>query len=72
VAQVGADQGVVISQTDVIESEVLRLKTSLSEIEDLDYTEAITQMTKDTMALQAAQASFAKISQLSLFDYIGR
>ena len=72
VAQVGADQGVVISQTDVIESEVLRLKTSLSEIEDLDYTEASTQMTKDTMALQAAQASFAKISQLSLFDYIGR
>lgn len=72
VAAVGADQSVINSQTNVIESEVLRLKTSLSSIEDLDYTEAITQMTKDTMALQAAQSSFAKISQLSLFDYIGR
>lgn len=72
VAQVGSDQSVLDSQTNVIESEVLRLQTSLSSIEDLDYTEAVTQMTKDTMALQAAQSSFAKISQLSLFDYIGR
>ena len=72
VAQVGADQSIIDSQTNVIESEVLRLKSSLSSIEDLDYTEAITQMTKDTMALQAAQSSFAKISQMSLFDYIGR
>lgn len=72
VAQVGSDQSVLDSQTNVIESEVLRLKSSLSSIEDLDYTEAVTQMTKDTMALQAAQSSFAKISQLSLFDYIGR
>lgn len=72
VAAVGSDEAVILSQVDVIETEVLRLKTSLSQIEDLDYTEAITQMTKDSMALQAAQASFAKISQLSLFDYIGR
>lgn len=72
VAAVGADQSVINSQTNVIETEVLRLRTSLSGIEDLDYTEAVTQMTKDSMALQAAQSSFAKISQLSLFDYIGR
>lgn len=72
VAQVGSDESVINSQTEVIETEVLRLKTSLSDIEDLDYTEAVTQMTKDTMALQAAQASFAQISRLSLFDYIGR
>ena len=39
-------------------------------MEDLDYTEAITKMNKDMLALEAAQSSFAKISQLSLFDYI--
>jgi flagellar hook-associated protein 3 len=71
-AAVGSDTAVIDSQTNVLETEILRLRTSLSGIEDLDYTEAVTQMTKDTLALQAAQASFAKISQLSLFDYIGR
>ena len=46
------------------------MKTTLSQMEDLDYTEAITKMNKDMLALEAAQSSFAKISQLSLFDYI--
>lgn len=67
---VGSDTAVINSQTNVLETNILRLKTSLSSIEDLDYTQAVTQMSKDTMALQAAQSSFAKISQLSLFDYI--
>jgi len=39
-------------------------------VKDVDYTEAITQMNKDMLALEAAQSSFAKISQLNLFDYI--
>jgi flagellar hook-associated protein 3 FlgL len=39
-------------------------------VEDLDYTTAITKMNKDQLALEAAQNSFAKISQLSLFKYI--
>ena len=36
----------------------------------LDYTEAITRLNRDQIALEAAQSSFAKISQLSLFQYI--
>jgi len=39
-------------------------------MEDVDYTDAITKMNKDMLALQAAQSSFAKISQLNLFNYI--
>ena len=46
------------------------MKSTLSQVEDTDYTEAITKMNKDILALQAAQSSFAKIAQLSLFDYI--
>jgi flagellar hook-associated protein 3 FlgL len=42
----------------------------LSEIEDLDYTEAVTEMQKRMMALEASQASFAQISRLNLFEYI--
>jgi len=46
------------------------LKSTLSNVEDLDYAEAITQMNKEMLALEAAQSSFAKISQLNLFNYI--
>jgi len=42
----------------------------MSDIQDLDYTEAITKMNKDQLALEAAQSSFAKISKLSLFNFI--
>lgn len=69
-AQTGSDQKVVQSQLDVLDETSLRLKSSLSEIEDLDYAEAVTRMNKEMMALQAAMGSFSKISGLSLFDYI--
>lgn len=69
-AQVGADLTVVDMQTSVLDEVVLRLKTTRSDVEDLDYTEAATKMSKDQLALEAAQNSFSKISQLSLFKYI--
>ena len=69
-AQTGSDQKVVQSQLDVLDETSLRLKSSLSDIEDLDYAEAVTRMNKEMMALQAAMGSFSKISGLSLFDYI--
>jgi len=42
----------------------------LSSIEDLDYAEAITKMNQQMMSLEAAQSSFAKVSQLNLFNFI--
>jgi flagellar hook-associated protein 3 FlgL len=68
--QVGADLSVVDMQNNVLDQVMLRLQTTRSDIEDLDYTEAITRMNKDQLALEAAQSSFAKISQLSLFKYL--
>jgi flagellar hook-associated protein 3 FlgL len=68
--QIGADLSVVDMQNTVLDQVVLRLQTTRSDIEDLDYTEAITRMNKDQLALEAAQSSFAKISQLSLFKYL--
>ncbi len=41
-----------------------------SNVEDLDYAEAITQMNKEMLALEAAQSSFAKIAQLNIFNYL--
>lgn len=71
-AQTGSDQKVVQSQLDVLDEATLRLKSTLSDTQDLNYAEAVTRMNKEVMALEAAMSSFTKISGLSLFDYIGR
>ncbi len=70
IANVGSGMNVLESQQAVAEENILRMKTTLSDVKDVDYTEAITQMNKDMLALEAAQSSFSKISQLNLFDYI--
>jgi flagellar hook-associated protein 3 FlgL len=69
-AQNGSDQLVVQSQLDVLDETLLRYQSTLSEIEDLDYAEAVTRMNKEMMGLEAAMGSFSKISSLSLFDFI--
>jgi flagellar hook-associated protein 3 FlgL len=69
-AQNGSDQVVVQSQLDVLGENTLRFKSTLSEIEDLDYADAVARMNKEMMGMEAAMGSFAKISGLSLFDYI--
>ena len=61
---------VVQSQLDVLDETALRLKSTLSDVEDLDYAEAVTRMNKEMMSMQAAMSSFSKITGLSLFNYI--
>ena len=68
--QIGADMEAMDFQNSNLDGSILQLKKTKSDIEDLDYTEAITRMNKDQLALEAAQSSFAKISKLSLFNYI--
>lgn len=48
----------------------LQLKQTLSKIQDTDYNKAISELTLEQTTLQAAQQSFAKISKMSLFDYM--
>ena len=48
----------------------LVIKTALSEIADLDYSKAISQLSQESFILEAAQASFARVSRLSIFKYI--
>ena len=69
-ADVGSRQNVVESQRDVLADTKLRYKSVLSNAEDLDYASAVTKLSAELLSLEAAQASFAKISQLTLFDYI--
>ena len=69
-AEGGTNLNVIDQQRTVIEDTKLTLKSTLSNSEDLDYATAVTEMNKKMLALEAAQASFAKISQLNLFNYI--
>ena len=66
----GTNMQVLEQQSATLDSTKLSLQTALSDIEDLDYASAITKMQQQLLSLEAAQASFAKISQLSLFNYI--
>jgi len=42
----------------------------LSDLQDLDYTQALTQLSQQQITLEAAQRSFVTISGLSLFNFL--
>lgn len=69
-AEVGADARVVELQRGIIEDTRLRLQSTLSGLQDTDYTEAVTRLNKEMLALEAAQSSFAKTSSLNLFNFL--
>ena len=69
-ADIGAEMGSIDNELSVNADIKVQLESTLAGQEDLDYASAITELQAKMMALEAAQSSFAKISQLSLFDYI--
>jgi|TARA_B110000977_G_C11064161_1_gene487139 flagellar hook-associated protein 3 FlgL len=69
-ADLGSRMNTIDSQRDVLADTKLRYQELLSNAEDLDYATAVTTLSAQILSLEAAQASFAKISQLSLFDYL--
>jgi flagellar hook-associated protein 3 FlgL len=46
------------------------LTGSLSKLRDVDYADAVSRMNQQLAGLQAAQAAYSRISQLSLFNYL--
>ncbi|HAB36436.1 MAG TPA: hypothetical protein DCE52_00240, partial [Rhodobacteraceae bacterium] len=70
IADLGNRMNTVDSQRDVLADTKLRYQELLSNAEDLDYATAVTQLSAELLSLEAAQASFAKISQLNLFNYL--
>jgi flagellar hook-associated protein 3 FlgL len=69
-ADVGSRMNTVDSQRDILADTKLRFQELLSNAEDLDYATAVTKLSAQMLSLEAAQASFAKISQLNLFNYL--
>lgn len=48
----------------------LHTETALSLLQDLDYASAVSEFSLQETALQASQATFSRVSQLSLFNYL--
>lgn len=70
IADIGSRINTVDSQKSIMEETKIRYENLISSAEDLDYSTAVTELSSEMLALEAAQSSFARISQLSLFDYI--
>jgi len=68
--KVGARLNVIDSTSDFIANVTLVNKSVQSDLEDLDYPEALSRYALQNTVLQASQQSFVKIAQLSLFKYL--
>ncbi len=69
-ADVGARLNAVDVEASVSETRALQVETTLSSVQDLDYTEAVAQLNLQLAGLQAAQQSYVRIQGLSLFNYL--
>ncbi|WP_434150607.1 flagellar hook-associated protein FlgL [Methylocaldum gracile subsp. desertum] len=69
-ASVGARLNALDEQEDVHDKFIIDTQANLSEIEDLDYAEAISRYNIQFVALQAAQQAYVKVQGLSLFNYL--
>lgn len=69
-ALVGAQMAELESLTAVGEDLNIQYESQVSQLVDLDYTKAITELSRNQVQLQAAQQSFMKVTSLSLFNFL--
>lgn len=74
VLTVRASVGARLRQLDAEKSMVgdlgLQYQQELSQLQDLDYNKAITDLTRQKTTLEAAQKSFVQVQSLSIFNYM--
>lgn len=69
-ARIGARLNAVEAERAVNEDFELHLQTLHSQIQDLDYAEALSRLSQQTATLEAAQAAFVRVQGLSLFNFL--
>ena len=69
-ASIGSRQHELQGLTDISSSLDIQYQAKITKLQDIDYTAAISQFTSQQTQLEAAQKSFAQISDLSLFKYL--
>jgi flagellar hook-associated protein 3 FlgL len=74
VSTVRASVGTRMQELDALDnsgsSKNLQYSQTLSDLQDLDYTKALTDLSRQQTTLEAAQKSFAQTSSLSLFNFL--
>ena len=74
VSSVRSSVGSRLQELDALDSagsdKNLQYSQTLSNLQDLDYTQALTDLSKQQMTLEAAQKSFVQVSGLSLFKLL--
>ncbi|HEV2538911.1 MAG TPA: flagellar hook-associated protein FlgL [Frateuria sp.] len=69
-AGVGARMNALDQQGSLNGDLTLQYKTALSDVQDLNYYDAVSKLSLQSSALQAAQLTFSKLQNMSLFDYL--
>jgi flagellar hook-associated protein 3 FlgL len=69
-SQIGSRLKEIDSLSSANSDLTLQYQQTLSNLQDLDYAKTISDLTRNQTNLQAAQQSFVKVSQLSLFNYL--
>ncbi|UGB38773.1 flagellar hook-associated protein FlgL [Frateuria soli] len=69
-AGVGARMNALSQQAALNDDLKLQYKTALSDVQDLDYYDAVSKLSLQSSSLQAAQLAFGKLQNLSLFNYL--
>lgn len=69
-SRVGARLSALDTQEDSNASFTLSLQSSISNIQDLDYAEAVSRFNVQLVGLQAAQQAFVRVQNLSLFNFL--
>lgn len=69
-SRVGARLAAIDQQDNLNKDNEVQLERYISELRDVDYASAISKMNQQMVALQAAQASFMRVTGLSLFNYL--
>ena len=69
-AEVGSRLSALDTAAGQREDQKVQWNAALSGLQDVDYADAVSRMNQQLTGLQAAQQSYAKISQLSLFNYL--
>lgn len=74
ILSVRAALGTRLQEVDALQSAgedlTLQYQQTLSQLQDVDYAQALTELNRQQMYLDAAQKSFVKVSGLSLFNYL--
>lgn len=69
-ASIGSRRAELSSLSTASSALELQYKERISNLQDVDYAETISQFSQMQLQLEAAQSAFAKVSQLSLFNYL--